>query len=335
MTLHEVSTLNQCQTINAQRLCLYDIGMKLKAPGQYNIGGTYINDEPDLWFFYNTSMCPGYKYLLNLFVCHRKPTILSVGISTGNELIHKNNVGGVSCSALPEVMTLKIVRAVEPDENNFITTFCFSEEDVNKMKNNTLHIPIIIFVHPKQVVLEDVLNKVKLEHDFSNLFVNKENTDFVIKTPSGKEHKVHKIVLAAHSPVLRSMLRNVKEDSMFIEILDNDLDLLLEFLYTGSIKALQKQNCMQLLEIADRFQLKNLFLLTQYTIGKQVTIENAVDIALLSEKYKLDEMQRNTFAYIKSHPQVLQTEGWRRLNDISLTKKLLEHLYRDNAINKI
>ncbi|XP_014359880.2 uncharacterized protein LOC106711959, partial [Papilio machaon] len=324
----DVSPLNNCQTKEARRLYIYDIGTKLNTPGQYDIGGTYTEDESDLWFFCSTSLCPGYQYLLNVFVCHRKPGIISVGISTSDVLTYKVNIGTVTNNVLPDSLSWQTLRAVEADEINHIKTFCFTETDMVRMKYETLIVPLSIEWEPKCFVSDSVIKRVKLKHNFGELLSNESSKDFELKTPSGKVYKIHKLILAAQSPVLRKTLKNLNEKSLLLDICDNDLELLLQFFYTGAINNVSEQNCIQLLEIAGRFELRSLFLFMQDVVKKQITVENAMDIAIISEKYKLEDMQKNIFQFIKEHPQVLNTESWKKLNDINLTKKLLENIYK-------
>ncbi|XP_068628876.1 protein roadkill-like [Battus philenor] len=324
MLSNDVSPLNKCETAKAKSLSVFDIGNKLKTEGHYSIGGTYFEGESDLWFYYSTSVCPGHQYLLDLFVCHRRPGIISVGVSNSSDLTHRENVNGITCSLLPKSLTWKLLKANEANENSFIKTFCFSIDDVVKMKNNTLCIALSIDMKPKELVLDDIINRVKLQHNFSD--INNDKKDYELVSSSGKIYKIHKIILATHSNVFRSMLKEEKrkKDSMVINMSDNDLELLIEYLYTGTIKNLVKQNCQQLLDIADMFQLKKLFLLIECAINNQLSVENAVDFALLSERYKLSNVQTNIFKFIKEHPQVFKSEAWMGLNNVSLTKKLLE-----------
>ncbi|XP_013166552.1 PREDICTED: uncharacterized protein LOC106117028 [Papilio xuthus] len=323
----DVSPLNNCQTKEAKRLYIYDIGTKLNTPGQYDIGGTYTEDESDLWFFCSTSLCPGYQYLLNVFVCHRKPGIISVGITKSNKLTYKVNIGTVTNNVLSGSLSWQTLRAVESDEINYIKTFCFTEMDTVRMKYETLIIYLSIECEPKCLVSDNVINRVKLNHDFGELLSNESSKDFELKTPSGKVYKIHKLVLIAQSPVLRKTLKNLNEKSLLLDICDDDLELLLQFFYTGTINNVSEENCIQLLEMAGRFELRSLFLFMQDVVKKQTTIDNAIDIAIISERYKLEDMQKYIFQFIKEHPQVLNTESWKNLNDIKLTKKLLENIY--------
>lgn len=326
----DVSPLNNCQTKEAKRLCIYDVGTKLNTPDQYDIGGTYTKEESDLWFFCSTSLCPGYQYLLNIFVCHRKPGNISVGISASDVLKYKVNIGSVTNNVLPSSLSWQTLRAVEADEINHVRTFCFTEMDMVRMKYETLIIPLSIVWEPKCLVLESVIKRVKVKHDFGDLLSNEDNKDLELKTPSGRTYKIHRLVMAAHSPVLRNAIKNLKDNSLFLDINDRDLELLLKFMYTGTIRNVSELNCIHLLEMAGKFELRSLFLYMQNVIKTQITVENAMDIAVISEKYKLEDMQKNIFQFVKEHPQVLNTPSWKKLNDINLTKKLLENIYEDS-----
>lgn len=173
----------------------------------------------------------------------------------------------------------------------------------------------------------DVLMSIKLQHDLSGLLSNEEKTDYVLISASGKKFPAHKTILVVHSPILKQLIKDTENDSLFIDIQDSDMELLLQFLYTGTFKNISKQDCMNLLKIANKFQLDNLFLLAQHAISEQIDVESAVDIAVISRKYKLAELQSKVFCFIKNNPKVMQTESWKELNDVELTKQLIEHIY--------
>lgn len=169
-----------------------------------------------------------------------------------------------------------------------------------------------------------MVKRIKLDHDFGGLLSQQDKTDFILESASRKQYKTHKIILAAHSPVLREMIKN--STSQFIDSSDNDMELLLQFIYTGTIKDILTQDCMKLLEIADKFKIHNLFLLTQNAIYEQIDEKNAIEIAIISEKYELDDLQQNVFNFIKNKPEVLESEGWKNLNDVNLAKKLFQFI---------
>lgn len=320
-----VSAIYKCQTSDASKLCVHDALSKLKDDGDFDIGGTYAYTEPEFWFFYTTSMCHGGNHLLNLFVCHRKTGSFAIDVSNSNELTQKvAPEDDVPHLLLPKSTTKYSFRSTKPNKNFFIKTFCFKNlERFNQ--SCTLFIPIKITVNPKLLLNMSVLKSIKLQHDLSELLTKQETTDFVLESASRKKFPTHKILLAAHSPVLRNMLKNSELTSMFIDISDNDMELLLQFIYTGTIKDVMKQDCLKLLEIADRFQLTQLFTLTQHVIGNQITVNNAVEMAVIAKKYKLEDLMKRVFTFIAKNPKVMETDAWNDLTDVELTKYLFRY----------
>lgn len=315
----------KCQTADASKLCVYEAFSKLNESSDYDIGGTYSDIEPEFWFFYTTSACHGDNHLLNLFVCHRKTGSFSIEVSYSNKLSRKVALyDDVPNLILPETLTNYTFKSTKPNQNFFIKTFCFRQlERYNSLC--TLFIPIKITVNPKFVLNSNVVKSIKLQHDLSGLLKKQETTDFVLESATHTKFPTHKILLAAHSPVLRNMIKNTEVTSMFIDISDNDMELLLQFIYTGTIKDVMKQDCLKLLEIADKFQLKQLFTLTQHVIGDQINVNNAVEMAVVAKKYKLEELQKKVFSYIAKNPKVLETDAWNDLTDVELTKYLFRY----------
>ncbi|CAB3259266.1 unnamed protein product [Arctia plantaginis] len=280
-----VSPIYSCQTTEATKLCIYEACKKLKDSDEFHIGGTYSGTEPEFWFHYTTSYCHGNNHLLNLFVYHRKAGNFSVQVSDSNQLTLKKVLeDDVPHVELPSTLTAsKIFRSTKPNQNYYLKTYCFNKELDSFNPSSTLIIPIKIVVDPKYVLNENIVNSMKLQHDLSALLTKQEKTDFTLESATHKQFPTHKILLAAHSSVLRNMIKSSKLKSLFIDISDNDMELLLEFIYTGTIKNVMKQDCLKLLEIADKFQLKPLFMLTQHTIGDQITIGNAVEVAVIAK----------------------------------------------------
>lgn len=324
-----VSAIHNCQTADASKLCIYDACNKLNENGDYHIGGTYADTDPEFWFYFTTTYCHGNNRLLNLFVCHRKPGNFSIQVSNSNELTQKSIPDeDVPYLLLPNTLTTgNIFKSTKPNQNYFIKTFCFSRDLSTFNTSSTLIIPIKINVNPKFVLDENIVKSIKLQHDLSALLTKQEKTDFVLESMTHKQFPTHKILLAAHSPVLRNMIKNAKLTSLFIDISDNDMELLLEFIYTGTIKNVMTQDCMKLLEIADRFQLRPLFMLTQHVIGDQINVTNAVEMAVIAKKYNLDELQNKVFDFIIKNPEVMKTDAWMNLKDVELTKYLFQYMH--------
>lgn len=318
-----VSGTNRCETEVASKLCIYDIRKKLNCEGCYDIGGTYWNETSDFWFYFTTSSCPKQLYLLNFFLKCKLPRNFSIGISDDMNVTVPEDAS--KFMTLSENLKWYSFRCVDSNENHYVKTFCFSKENAKELTNNLiLFIPICIKTETVLTLNRDILRSIKLQHDLGSLISKQEKPDFVLSTTSGTKFPVHKIVLTAHSSVLKNLM---KEDSksLFIDIDDTDMNMLLQFLYTGSIKDVTNKG-KQLLGIAMRFKVHALFLLAQHIIGDQINIDNAIEIAILAKKCKLDDLLFKTTDFIRNHQEIMKTPGWLELNDIELMKYFFEHI---------
>lgn len=334
-----MSALNLCQTNEAKQLVIFNLHYNLQNSDQYDIGGTYTKENPDLWFFYTTSMGPK-VLLLNIFVCQRNKGTYKISISDIPFTIQTSTLTQSKNSSPPNSSDLnlsidkvktKIFTSSESDKCHYITTYCFKLDYEENIKNKNVHIPIQIERDPKYPVDSDVLKKIKTNHCLTGIFKRNENTDFILESSTGKRYNVHGIVLAAQSSAIKEIVRNSKTSTAVFDISDDEMDVLLEFLYTGKVKSVLDENCFKLIDIAYRFKLEKLITLLQLAIVNNVNIKNAVEIAVLTERYKLESIQKVVFEFIKKNPEVLETEGWINLNDVALTKKLFKKIYVGNV----
>lgn len=321
--------MNQCESSDARKLCIFDIGDKLKESDKYDIGGTYTNGEPDLSFYFTTSVFNSGSYILNLFVCHRNIDSFRIKISDTHSIRNKMKEKGQnpnSCLVYPGPLKSKLYTSSEIDESHYIRSFKFSKTDVNNV--HTLYIPIEIEFNVKPTIDEEVLTWIKENHNFK-IFKLMENTDFTIISSSGKKYDTHKLLLAMHSPVLRDKIRNSQTNLMSLNIDDDEMSLLLEFLYTDTICDIDNKDWDQILKLIEMFHIDGLIKLIQVPMREKICVDNAIHIAILSEKYKLYDIQRNVIDFIMKHPEVLETESWNNLNDVVLTKKLLKGICKN------
>ncbi|XP_046973953.1 uncharacterized protein LOC124540439 [Vanessa cardui] len=317
-----VTALNQCPTLKARKLCLFNLDYKLQHSDHYDIGGTYTKQNPNLWFYCTTTVCPGGNYLLNIFVCHRNTGSFKISISDIDTHIQMKDVTVYSkYLLLPNKLISKTFRSSQADKNHYIKSFCFTKEVVDNL-HKTLSIPIEIELKPKCPVDKDFLRNIKLKHCLSGMFNRQVNTDFILESRSGKKFNVHKILLATHSIVLKEIIKKSESNCAVVDMSDEEIEALLEYLYSVSEKSFVDENCFKLLDVAYRFKLENLIPLKQSEIIQKLTVKNAIEVAVLTEKYKLESIQKIVFEFIKKNPEVLETEGWKNLNDVALTKKL-------------
>ncbi|CAH2100380.1 unnamed protein product [Euphydryas editha] len=324
-----VSALNLCQTHEATKLVIFNLEYKLQNNDQYDIGGTYNKDNPDLWFFCTTSMGPKVR-ILNICVCQRNKGTYKISISDIPSTVQLSTLENFPNYLSIDKFKTKIFKSSENDKCHYITSFCFKFDDLENLKNKSVCIPIQIERDPKCPVDSDILKKIKINHFISVIFKQNENTDFILESNTGKKYNVHKIVLAAQSNVIKDIVRNSKSNTSIFDISDDEMEALLEFLYTGKVKSVLDENCFKLIDIAYKFKLEKLIILLKLEIVKNINVKNAVEIAVFTERYNLDNIQKVVFEFIKKNPEVLETEGWTNLNDVALTKKLFKKIYVDN-----
>lgn len=256
-----VSQINKCQTSEARRIVIYNLLLKVISNVRH-IGGTYTKDVPDLWFYYSLSACSEGNFLLSLFACHRSAGVFSIGISKASEFTQKSD--SLQSLYLSEILTWQTYVSAKANENHYIKTFKLNIRDMEPLENKSLCIPIKIETSCQQILNNDFIKQIKLKHDFGDIFTKQENTDFVLESNTKRQFPVHKSILAAHSPVLRELIKHSSSKTIYIDISDRDMELLLQFIYTGTIKDVLQFDCLTLMEIASKFQLKSLFLLAQH-----------------------------------------------------------------------
>ncbi|XP_053601925.1 uncharacterized protein LOC128670353 [Plodia interpunctella] len=316
-TIHEhlgrnvISVHLQCQSTDAKRLCIHDFKQKYMSDNHYDLGGTYTGSESDLWFYITTTTFAEKGHLINLFVCHRKVGVVVITVT----------LNGVTNS--------HIFKSNKPNENYHLKTFSVTEELIASTNENVLFIPVTVEIEPAQLVDPEVIKKIKNDNSLGEKLRIK-NTDFVLESISGTQYAVHKLVLCAHSPVLRELVKSSAKTSAFLDISDEYMNLLIQFLYTGTVTDVHKTECMRLQELACKFELSNLFLLAQHYICDQINVENAVDIAVLAKKYNLDKLWEKVCTFIQENPAVLSTEKWKAVDDIDLAKNICATLVKLN-----
>ena len=103
-------------------------------------------------------------------------------------------------------------------------------------------------------------------------------SDFIIETFT-KEFKVYKFMLRTQSPVFAAMLRTdmVESKSGRMKIVDFSSDAVedfLEFLHCGVVS---RWNVIEVVQLADKYDVKKLRRIAQEIIAENVNEENAIE----------------------------------------------------------
>ncbi|KAK0072548.1 hypothetical protein PV326_014358, partial [Microctonus aethiopoides] len=133
------------------------------------------------------------------------------------------------------------------------------------------------FEKPKPQVLNNLCDR------FKNFLTSPDLSDMTIVIDE-KEIPVHKIILAACSPVLFAMFKaDVTEpvNTRFV-VTDIEVDIMekvIEFMYTGTIYPIPEfDDLLSILEVADKYQIINLKELCEEKLSQSMTIDNVLKI---------------------------------------------------------
>uniref|UniRef100_A0A1E1WJI1 BTB domain-containing protein n=1 Tax=Pectinophora gossypiella TaxID=13191 RepID=A0A1E1WJI1_PECGO len=316
-----------CQTKDAQWLCLDNMYQKFYRNNLYDIGGTYIEDVSDFWFLYRTETV-GDIFLLHLLVSNRHETSFNISVSFGNEMnIDKKN----GIVYLPkDLKELQFSKQKEMSQN-YITTYSFTDLDVDALMDRKLYIAISFSDIEDKGIKQEVIDHVKVNHDFSILMTDPICTDFVIESADGDKFRVHKVLLLAHSEVFKAMLKEDTAESQnnyvkLVDVCTDDLRGILEFVYTGTIKDIDAANFFNLLMLADQYNLKGLRELAQYTLSQQLCTDNALEVLVVADMYNSDILKQTTLKFIKKNVASLKSSTFKEIKNADLIRELCEYI---------
>lgn len=212
------------------------------------------------------------------------------------------------------------------DENIYLKTYTFTKKEIDSLEKHILLLPIKITVNTQFSLSDDVVRTIKNYHNSTGILARDSNTNYTIESLSGQIFGVHKILLAASSPVLLNLIKT-NENSLKLDLDDSNIEILLEFLYTGAVINTTNVNHLNALELAEKFQFSEMSAWIQDVICKDINVNNAVDVAVLAKKLQKQKMSEIVFAFIKKHPEVLNTDAWKKIDDVLLIKSLLNYLH--------
>uniref|UniRef100_A0A9J7YLM6 BTB domain-containing protein n=1 Tax=Cyprinus carpio carpio TaxID=630221 RepID=A0A9J7YLM6_CYPCA len=154
--------------------------------------------------------------------------------------------------------------------------------------------------HPKEMLKE--LNQQRREKEFTDLKIIVE----------GKEFEVHQNVLASCSLYFKDMVkrlsgenRNGEKMQLTMSNISSDvLELLLEFVYTGSL-IIDSANAKTLLEVANKFQFNTFCKVCVSFLEKQLTAANCLGVLAMAEAMQCTELHNMAKAFaLQNFPDV-------------------------------
>jgi speckle-type POZ protein len=158
----------------------------------------------------------------------------------------------------------------------------------------------------------------ELAKDMEQMFEDTRHTDFTIVCDGEKEQRelqVHKVVLGARSPVFAAMFEPHTEEAQKAEVHYNDIDYdvmreMLFYMYSGRSPLLQ-QMALDLLAVADRFQLNGLKEMADQVLRNGLSNDNVCRNLVLADMHNALELKQDALRFIAQYSNgVIMTDGW-------------------------
>nr|XP_015918374.2 speckle-type POZ protein B-like [Parasteatoda tepidariorum] len=228
-------------------------------------------------------------------------------------------------------------RTIINDKNSHVngvtfTMFCeFSEP------NGSVVSDIVSISDPNSVKLSNVLT---MRDDLVKIFADLEHSDVELRADN-MSLPAHKFLLSARSPVFRAMFHHqnmLENESNVVKVSDVDPETLksfLEFLYTGSVDIIDGESALELLIIADKYQVLSLIDTCSKFALSALSLENACKILYLSDLLNLKLLRDNAVDLVVKHfNEISNSCEWSEYieKNPSLVSEILSHLMKDLKI---
>ncbi len=186
------------------------------------------------------------------------------------------------------------------DNNSWGWTKFISRNDLFKRENGLIKNKTLIFsgkfkfINESKYLLAKAKSKESEVRDY--LFNQRYFTDYEIQI-QGKSIKVHKVVLAASSPMFASWIENrqygLKFDNLKFEIVQE----MINFIYDGKVKEMGKY-APSLLKIADEFKIERLKVFCEKFLDGKLCTLNAIEILKLSARCNAEVLKNECIDFI-------------------------------------
>ncbi|XP_071037311.1 uncharacterized protein [Parasteatoda tepidariorum] len=180
-----------------------------------------------------------------------------------------------------------------------------------------------------------------IKDDLRALFYNKKFCDVKLRVDN-QVIEAHKNVLAARSPVFAVMFdHGMTETQMgIVDFVDTDihiLNLFLQFLYTDTVDEMDYEVAMNLLMVAEKYQVLSLKEKCCMFLKTEMSIENVCDILSLANAVNYEYLKSASVDFIIGIPgNVLQSPKWEtwKKNNKELARAISFQLYLNASSRK-
>ena len=200
------------------------------------------------------------------------------------------------------------------------------ENSVQYLPENKLSVLCIIhYLEPGTYAADDVAEPIPIipPADGSSFMGNILNeglfTDVVVVVGK-QEFPAHKAILAERTDVFRAMFNADMKESHNKHVVIEDMTAdavsdLLTFIYTDTAPNISESSrAEELLAAAEKYNIPRLKAICEAELAKCIDITNAIDMLIMSETHRADQLKRATLFWMARHAgDVVETESWKSL----------------------
>uniref|UniRef100_A0A0K8SMA1 BTB and MATH domain-containing protein 43 n=1 Tax=Lygus hesperus TaxID=30085 RepID=A0A0K8SMA1_LYGHE len=186
-------------------------------------------------------------------------------------------------------------------------------------------------VKPPVYPTGDQVLKSKLVQGFWQQYLDQQLVDVTVVV-QGQVFKVHKSVLAAHSPVFARMFSLDMKESNQNEVTIEDcepstFEALLKWLYLEEVEGIEQVH-YELLPLADKYDIDALKRICERSLSDAISVENAIKTLRLADLHRASFLKKKSLHFIKTCvPEIAKTEDWPSLvNDPKLCEEVMLEL---------
>ncbi|XP_014229085.1 speckle-type POZ protein-like A [Trichogramma pretiosum] len=288
-------------TIENYRLLKFKVGERITSP-KFGVG----SDEKNyfqLWMYPEGvhKESEGYisVYLTPVIDSTKRP----------DKLVCKWTMSAVNDGTVVDKFTLHLDFATD-NFNGYGTPKFYALKNIDKLisAENTVTIQCELEIF-KEFESSLKLDNINITHQINNkinldsLFLCEEFSDIRIRTSDENDIPAHKAILAAASPVFKAMfthnmLENKENSVNITDTTNNTVIEMLRYIYTAEVIINKVDITIELLEVADKYQIDNLKIECEKILYSDLSSENAIKILIAAHKYKTKYLEDETIKFI-------------------------------------
>lgn len=143
--------------------------------------------------------------------------------------------------------------------------------------------------------------------------------DFFTIAVESQTIRMAKAIARKKSPILLKMLETQMKEKKtnVLEITDASYSTMrwfAKFLYSGQIKFKNVQKAVDLLYVADKYEVRKLLGLCCDYLANNLDVDNAIDILIVADRHSLSQLEEKALQYIHSSKSlIVKTKGYAEL----------------------